>query len=142
MLTPEFQVVDQRFLAVAYGNVHLERLASGYRWAEGPAYFAAGRYLVWSDLPNDRTLRWDETDGSVLVFQHTSNFANGHTIDREGRLICCEHLTCCISRTEIDGSRTVLASPRPRQAAELAQRRGGQVWRLGVVHRSFLWHRF
>ena len=54
MLTPEFQVVDQRFLAVAYGNVHLERLASGYRWAEGPAYFAAGRYLVWSDLPRSR----------------------------------------------------------------------------------------
>ena len=93
MLTPEIQVVGQRFLAVAYGNVHLEKLASGYRGAEGPAYFPADRCPVSSDLRNDRTLPEDEIDDLVSVFQHTSNFSNGHTVDREGWLICCEHLT-------------------------------------------------
>ena len=132
MLTPDFQLVDQRFLTVAYGNVHLEKLASECRWTEGPAYFPAGRYLVWSDLPNDRTLRWDETDGSVSVFQHSSNFANGHTVDREGRLICCEHFTRCVSRIEIDGSRTVLAShyqgKRLNSPNDVVVKSDGSVW--------------
>lgn len=132
MLTADFQVVDQRFTAVSYGNIHLEKLASGCRWAEGPAYLPAGRYLVWSDLPNDRTLRWDETDGSVSVFQQPSSFANGHTVDREGRLLCCEHLTRCISRIEIDGSRTVLAShyqgKRLNSPNDVVVKSDGSVW--------------
>jgi gluconolactonase len=69
MLTQAFEVADERFARLAMGNVHLETLYTGCRWAEGPAYFAAGRYLVWSDIPNDRMLRWDETDGSVSVFR-------------------------------------------------------------------------
>jgi hypothetical protein len=89
-----------------FGNVHLERLYTGCRWAEGPAWFAGGRYLVWSDIPNDRMLRWDETDGSVSVFRQPAMNTNGHTVDREGRLVSCEHRGRCVSRTEHDGTRT------------------------------------
>ena len=88
----------------------VERLWTGCRWAEGPAYFPAGRYLVWSDIPNDRMLRFDETDGSVSVFRQPCRNTNGHTVDREGRLVSCEHRDRCVSRTEHDGTRTVLAS--------------------------------
>lgn len=110
MLTDSFEVFDDRFRRYAGGNVHLEKLFTGCRWAEGPAYFAAGRYLIWSDIPNDRIMRWDETDGSVSVFRAPANYTNGHTVDREGRLVSCEHLGRCVSRTEHDGSRTVLVS--------------------------------
>ena len=108
MITPSFEVLDRRFERLALYNVHLERLHTGCRWAEGPAYFAAGRYLVWSDIPNDRVLRWDETDGSVSVFLQPSFNANGHTVDRQGRLVSCEHRGRCVSRIEHDGTRTVL----------------------------------
>jgi gluconolactonase len=108
VITPSFEVLDRRFERLALGNVHLEKLHTGCRWAEGPAYFAAGRYLVWSDIPNDRVLRWDETDGSVSVFLQPAFNANGHTVDRQGRLISCEHRGRCVSRIEHDGTRTVL----------------------------------
>ncbi|MCE2880253.1 MAG: SMP-30/gluconolactonase/LRE family protein [Comamonadaceae bacterium] len=110
MLTESFEIIDPRFARYAPGNVHLERLASGCRWSEGPVYLPAGRYLLWSDIPNNRVMRWDETDGSVSVFQSPSANANGHTLDRQGRVISCEHLGRCVSRIEHDGSRTVLAS--------------------------------
>jgi gluconolactonase len=109
-LSPSFEVIDPRFRQLAFPNVHLEQLHTGCRWAEGPAWFAAGRYLVWSDIPNDRMLRWDETDGSVSVFRQPAMNTNGHTVDLEGRLVSCEHRGRCVSRTEHDGSRTVLAS--------------------------------
>ncbi|MCW5631727.1 MAG: SMP-30/gluconolactonase/LRE family protein [Rubrivivax sp.] len=108
-LTASFEVVDRRFRALAFPNVHLEKLYTGCRWAEGPAWFAAGRYLVWSDIPNDRMLRWDDTDGSVSVFRQPAMNTNGHTVDREGRLVSCEHRGRCISRTGFDGRREVLA---------------------------------
>ena len=108
-LTESFEVVDGRFRALAFPNVHLEKLYTGCRWAEGPAWFAAGRYLVWSDIPNDRMLRWDDTDGSVSVFRQPAMNTNGHTVDREGRLVSCEHRGRCISRTGFDGRREVLA---------------------------------
>ena len=117
MLTDSFEIIDERFRRYAMGNVHLEKLYTGCRWCEGPAYLAAGRYLVWSDIPNNRVLRWDETDGSVSVFQSPSFHANGHTVDREGRLIACEHSGRCVSRYEHDGSRTVLCA-------------GGDGWRF------------
>jgi gluconolactonase len=110
MLTDTFEVLDDRFLRLAPGNVHLERLHTGCRWSEGPVYFPAGRYLLWSDIPNDRVMRWDETDGSVSVFEQPVFHANGHTRDRQGRLIRCEHRGRCVSRIEHDGSRTVLAA--------------------------------
>jgi gluconolactonase len=101
---------DPRFMGLVFGHAHVEKLWTGSRWAEGPAYFPAGKYLVWSDIPNDRLLRFDETDGSVSVFQDVCNNHNGHTVDHEGRLVSCEHRGRCISRTEHDGLRTVLAS--------------------------------
>lgn len=109
-LTDSFEVLDPRFRKLAFPNVHVEKLWSGCRWAEGPAWFAAGRYLVWSDIPNDRMLRWDETDGSVSVFRQPAMNTNGHTVDLQGRLVSCEHRGRCVSRTEHDGSRTVLVS--------------------------------
>jgi gluconolactonase len=101
-------VLDERFRRMTSATAQLETLWTGARWAEGPAYFAAGRYLVWSDIPNDRMMRWDETDGSVSVFRQPAHYTNGHTVDRDGRLVSCEHQTRCVSRTEHDGSRTVL----------------------------------
>ncbi len=99
----------ERFRRLTIGSAHLEKLWTGCRWAEGPAYFPAGRYLVWSDIPNDRVLRFDETDGGVSVFRQPCGHMNGHTVDHEGRLISCEHQGRCISRIEHDGSRTLLA---------------------------------
>jgi len=81
-----------------------QRLWTGARWSEGPAWFPAGRYLVWSDIPNNRLLRWDETDGSVSTFRSPANNTNGNTVDAEGRLVSCEHLTRRVTRTEHDGS--------------------------------------
>ena len=107
-LTSSFEVIDPRFRKLALPYVQVEKLYTGCRWAEGPAWFAAGRYLVWSDIPNDRMLRWDETDGSVSVFRQPSLNSNGNTVDREGRLVSCEHRSHCVSRTEFDGSRSVL----------------------------------
>ncbi len=100
---------DPRFLRLVIGHANLEKLAGGCRWAEGPAYFAAGRYLIWSDIPNDRMMRFDETDASVSVFRSPSFNSNGNTVDREGRLVSCEHLMRRVTRTEHDGSIIVLA---------------------------------
>jgi gluconolactonase len=90
-------------------SARVERLFEGTRWAEGPAYFAAGRYLVWSDIPNDRMLRWDEPTGNVGVFRSPAGYTNGHTVDREGRLVSCSHGARRVERTEHDGSITVIA---------------------------------
>jgi gluconolactonase len=109
MYTAAFETLDERFGKLAFENVHLEKLYTGCRWAEGPAYLPAGKYLVWSDIPNDRLLRFDETSGAVSVFLQPANNHNGHSVDREGRLVCCEHRGRCISRIEHDGSRRVLA---------------------------------
>ncbi|WP_374377503.1 SMP-30/gluconolactonase/LRE family protein [Dongia sp.] len=132
MLTDSFEVFDDRFRRYAGGNVHLEKLYTGCRWAEGPAYFAAGRYLVWSDIPNDRIMRWDETDGSVSVFRAPAMHTNGHTVDREGRLVSCEHRGRCVSRTEHDGSRTVLVShfegKRLNSPNDLVVKSDGTIW--------------
>ena len=132
MLTASFTVLDDRFLRLVFGNVHVEKLWTGCRWAEGPAYFPAGRYLVWSDIPNNRMLRFDETDGSVSVFRHPCNHTNGHTVDREGRLVSCEHQGRCISRTEHDGSRTVLASKyqskRLNSPNDVVVKSDGSIW--------------
>ena len=90
MFTQDIEVIDARFERLVFENVHLERLYTG-RWAKGSAYFAAGKYLVWSDIPNGRVMRFDETDGSTSVFLAASMNHNGHTVDREGRLVSCEH---------------------------------------------------
>jgi gluconolactonase len=104
-----FDVFEPEFRGCLIGHARVERLWTGARWSEGPAWFAAGRYLVWSDIPNDRMLRFDETDGSVSVFRHPSMNSNGNTVDREGRLVTAEHRGRRITRTEHDGRVTVLA---------------------------------
>ena len=132
MLTDWFEVRDERYRRLVLPNVHVEKLYTGCRWAEGPAYFAAGRYLVWSDIPNDRMLRWDEADGHVSVFRAPANNSNGHTVDREGRLVSCEHRTRCIARTEHDGSRTVLIDAyrgkRFNSPNDVVVRSDGTIW--------------
>ncbi|HYN39078.1 MAG TPA: SMP-30/gluconolactonase/LRE family protein, partial [Rhodospirillales bacterium] len=95
--------------ACLIGHARVERLWTGARWSEGPAWFAAGRYLIWSDIPNDRMLRFDDCDGSVSVFRSPSMNSNGNTVDRQGRLVSCEHRGRRVTRTEHDGRITVLA---------------------------------
>lgn len=110
MATSDFyEVLDPRFNRLFNGNAQVDKLYTGCRWAEGPAYFAAGRYLVWSDIPNDRMLRYDETDGSVSVFRAPAGNTNGHTVDRQGRLVSCEHGGRRVSRTEFDGTVVTIA---------------------------------
>jgi gluconolactonase len=131
-LTPSFDVVDARFYRLALPYVNVEKLYSGCRWSDGPAWFAAGRYLVWSDIPNDRMLRFDETDNSVSVFRHPALHSNGNTVDLQGRLVTCEHRSRCVSRTEFDGTRTVLADRyagrRFNSPNDVVVKRDGSVW--------------
>ncbi len=108
MAEHEFAILDPRFTACIRTSARLEKLYEGCRWAEGPAYFPAGRYFVWSDIPNDRMLRWDETTSTVGVFRQPAGYTNGHTIDRQGRLVSCEQGGRRITRTEHDGSITVI----------------------------------
>jgi gluconolactonase len=91
------------------GTMAVERVATGFRWAEGPVYFAAGRYVLFSDIPNNRIIRFSEDDGHVSVYRQPSMNSNGNTIDREGRLITCEHSGRRVTRTELDGSITIIA---------------------------------
>lgn len=105
-----FEHLDARFKRLVPGPERLRRVWTGARWCEGPAWFAAHRTLVWSDIPNNRMLRYDEANDTVGVFRDPSNNANGHTVDAQGRLVSCEHLTRRVTRTGHDGRITVLAS--------------------------------
>lgn len=104
---PRIEALDPRFKA-KIGNTAIERIATGFRWCEGPVYFRDGGYLLWSDIPNNRIMRWSEDDGHVSIFRYPSNNSNGNTRDREGRLITCEHDARRVTRTEHDGTITVL----------------------------------
>jgi gluconolactonase len=129
---PAVRVLDPRFEQYRVGNAAVERIASGCRWAEGPVWFGDHRCLLWSDIPNDRVLRWDEATGAVTTFRTPSNNANGQTRDRRGRLVSCEHLTRRVTRTEYDGSITVLADRfdgRPLNAPnDVVVSSDGAVW--------------
>ncbi|MBD9491762.1 SMP-30/gluconolactonase/LRE family protein [Ensifer sp. ENS11] len=131
-MAEDFEIVDQRFANLVNHSARVEQLYTGCRWAEGPAYFAAGRYLVWSDIPNDRMLRYDETDGHVSIFRQPSNFANGNTTDRHGRLVTCEHGGRSVSRTEHDGSITTVADrwngKRLNSPNDVVVRSDGSIW--------------
>jgi gluconolactonase len=126
-----FEVLDERF-RTCNGDEWTQRLHTGCRWAEGPAYFPAGRYLVFSDIPNDRMLRLDETTGAVGVFREPAGYANGHTVDRQGRLISCEQGPRRVTRTEHDGSITVLADrydgKRLNSPNDVVERSDGSIW--------------
>ena len=129
---PCIEVLDERFLALRLFSGTVERLATGFYWAEGPVWFGDGRYLLFSDIPNNRILRWDDTSGVTSVFRAPSNNANGHARDRQGRLISCEHLTRRITRTEYDGSITVLADrfegKRLNSPNDIVCARDGSIW--------------
>lgn len=127
-----FVVLDDRFGPLHKGSARLELLFTGCRWAEGPAWFPAHRSLIWSDIPNDRILRWDETTGQVGVFRHPAGYTNGHTIDRQGRLVSCEHGNRRITRTEHDGTITVIADQfegkRFNSPNDIVVRSDGSIW--------------
>ncbi len=106
---PAIEVIDPSFARYRVFSAGIERLATGCRWSEGPVWFGDGRTLLWSDIPNNRILRFDEETGAVSAFRKPSNFANGNTRDRQGRLVTCEHGGRRVTRTEYDGSITVLA---------------------------------
>ncbi len=105
---PAVEAVDPRFAKYQILSAAVERLYTGARWAEGPVWFGDGRYLLFSDIPNNRMLRWLEDTGEVSVFRSPSNYSNGNFRDRAGRLITCEHDTRRVTRTEFDGRVTVL----------------------------------
>lgn len=106
---PRFRILDDRGLPLRLLSGTVERLATGCYWAEGPQWFGDGRYLLFSDIPNNRIVRWDETTGQTSDFRNPSNHANGLARDRQGRLLACEHGTRRVTRTEYDGRITVLA---------------------------------
>ena len=106
---PSVRVMDPSFARYRLPLASVERLAEGCRWSEGPVYLGDGRCVLWSDIPNNRILRWDEATGAVTPYRQPSNNANGNTRDRQGRLVTCEHDSRRVTRTEYDGSITVLA---------------------------------
>ncbi|MDP4300768.1 SMP-30/gluconolactonase/LRE family protein [Leptothrix discophora] len=129
---PAIEILDPRMRALRLFNAGVEQLASGLRWAEGPVWFGDGRYLLLSDIPNDRILRWDDTSGATSVFRQPAGHANGHARDRLGRLVSCEHHGRRITRTEHDGRITVLADrfegARLNSPNDITVARDGSIW--------------
>src|SRR4051812_18480958 len=129
---PRIEVLDERFLKLRLFSASVEQLFTGLRWGEGPVWFGDGRYLLVSDIPNNRILRWDEASGAVSTFRQPSNNANGHFRDRQGRLLTCEHLTRRVTRSEYDGSITVLADrfdgKRLNSPNDIVCARDGSIW--------------
>jgi len=129
---PAVEVIDPRFAKYSVGNAAVERLYTGTRWSEGPVWFGDGRYLLWSDIPNNRILRWCEETGEVSVFRSPSNYSNGNSRDRQGRLLTCEHDTRRLTRTEYDGTITVLMDrfqdKKLNAPNDLAVHSDGSIW--------------
>ena len=129
---PAIEILDPSFMPYRVFSAAVERLATGFRWCEGPVWFGDGRYLLWSDIPNNRIMRWDEDSGNVTVFRQPSNHANGNTRDREGRLVTCEHGGRRVVRTEYDGAITVLADgfegKRLNSPNDVVVKSDGSVW--------------
>jgi gluconolactonase len=137
---PAIRILDPRFKPYALGHTPVQRLYTGTLWAEGPCWFGDGRYLLWSDIPNDRMLRWTEETGTVSVFRQPANHTNGNTRDWQGRLISCEHGTRRVTRTEYDGSITVLANSyqgKPLNAPnDVVIHPDGGIWFTDPVRRA------
>jgi gluconolactonase len=127
----ELEVIDERFRG-CQGDEWVERLYTGCRWTEGPAYFPAGRFLLFSDIPNDRVLRFDEITGAVGVFMTPAGYSNGHIVDRQGRLLSCEHGHRRVTRTEHDGTVTVITDnyegKRLNSPNDLVEHSDGSIW--------------
>ena len=129
---PAIVALDPRFEKYWLKLSCIERIATGCRWAEGPVYFGDGRYLLWSDIPNNRILKWEEETGAVSIYRKPSNFANGHTRDRHGRLIGCEHGGRRVYRVEYDGSITTLMDSfdgkRLNSPNDVVVKSDGSIW--------------
>ncbi len=129
---PDVLTVDPAFNGLVQANTSIKRLWTGALWTEGPAWNSQGRYLLWSDIPNNRQLRWLEDDGRVTVFRSPSNNSNGNTFDHQGRQLSCEHLTRRVVRYEHDGSITIVADSfqgkRLNSPNDVAVHRDGSVW--------------
>lgn len=129
---PSIVALDDSFRDYMVSSAKVEQIATGCRWAEGPVWFGDTRMLLWSDIPNNAVMRWDEATGATSVFRQPSNNANGHARDRQGRLISCEHDTRRITRTEYDGTITVLAESydgKPLNSPnDIAVKSDGSIW--------------
>jgi gluconolactonase len=125
------EVIDRRLIPLINGTVEIEKLYDGCRWAEGPVWMPAANQLVWSDIPNMRMMRW-VPGGGISVFRSDSNYSNGNTLDREGRLVSCEHGARRVTRTEGDGSITVIADKhkgkRLNSPNDVVVKSDGSVW--------------
>jgi gluconolactonase len=139
---PAIKVLDPSFAKYRIANAAVERLATGMRWSEGPVWIGDARALLWSDIPNNRIMRWDEITGTVSEYRRPSNYANGNTRDRQGRLITCEHQGRRVTRTEYDGSVSVLASSyegKPLNSPnDVVVKSDGSIWfsdpPFGILH--------
>ncbi len=129
---PAIVTLDPSFDRYRLPLAKVERIAAGCRWAEGPVWLGDTRSLVWSDIPNNRMLRWDVETGATSVFRKPSNYANGHTRDRQGRIVSCEHGGRRISRTEHDGTVTTVADSfqgkRLNSPNDLVVKSDGSIW--------------
>ncbi|MCX7160695.1 MAG: SMP-30/gluconolactonase/LRE family protein, partial [Proteobacteria bacterium] len=129
---PAIVTLDPSFDRYRLPLAKVERIATECRWAEGPVWLGDTRSLVWSDIPNNRMLRWDEETGATSVFRKPSNYANGHTRDRQGRIVSCEHGGRRISRTEYDGTVTTVADSfqgkRLNSPNDLVVKSDGSIW--------------
>jgi gluconolactonase len=129
---PDIIALDNRFRRYIVGNTSIKRLHTGTLWAEGPAWSAVGRYLVWSDIPNNVQMRWAEEDGRVTVFRNPSGFSNGNTFDFEGRQLSCEHGGRRVVRYEHNGTISVVADKfggkRLNSPNDIAIHRDGSIW--------------
>jgi len=132
MTEDTLEIIEDGFVFCVNSSAPLERLYRGGIWAEGPAYFPALRSLVWSDIPNNRMLRWDELTSSTGVFRHDAGFSNGNTVDREGRLVSCQQGLRRVIRTEHDGTITVLADSwqgkRFNSPNDVVVKSDGSIW--------------
>ncbi|MGA2960315.1 MAG: SMP-30/gluconolactonase/LRE family protein [Candidatus Korobacteraceae bacterium] len=141
---PNVQVIDPSFAKYKVFNSGIERLATGMRWCEGPVYFPAGRYLLWSDIPNDRVMKWEEETGAVSVFRKPSNKANGSTRDRQGRYVTCEHEARRVTRTEYDGTITVLMDSfegkRLNSPNDIVVKSDDSIWFTDPPFGTFNWY--
>lgn len=132
MSASDYEILDPSFRRSIRFSAKVERLFDGCIWAEGPVYFAAHRSLVWSDIPNDRMLRYDECSGQVSVFRSPSNYSNGNSVDRNGRLLSCEQGSRSVTRTEHDGRIVTLADrfegKRFNSPNDLVEHSDGSIW--------------
>ncbi|MCX7888475.1 MAG: SMP-30/gluconolactonase/LRE family protein [Rhodobacteraceae bacterium] len=126
-----YEIHDPRFRRLIHPSARLERIATGFRWAEGPVWFPAMGCLLFSDIPENRMMRWTE-DGQLGLFRAPADFANGNTRDRQGRLVTCHHGTRSVVRTEHDGTRTILADrfagQRLNSPNDVVVRSDGSIW--------------